>query len=71
MNFNDYGNFPVNLSFSACHDEACASIPVVNDDIAEYDESFGIGLERTPHLDRRISLSSETAVLNIVDDDGK
>ena len=66
---NDYGHSPVYLRFRACQNKACADISIVNDNITEYDESFGIVLERTPNLDSRISLSPESAVVTIMDDD--
>ena len=67
---NDYGHSPVYLRFRACQNKACADISIVNDNITEYDESFGIVLERTPNLDSRISLSPESSVVTIMDDDG-
>jgi hypothetical protein len=67
---NDYGHSPVYLRFSACQNKACADISILNDNITEYDESFGIVLERAPNLDSRISLSPESAVVTIMDDDG-
>ena len=67
---NDYGHSPAYLRFSACQSMACADISILNDNITEYDESFGIVLERTPNLDSRISLSPESAVVTIMDDDG-
>jgi hypothetical protein len=66
---NDYGHSPVYLRFRVCQNKACADISIVNDNITEYDESFGIVLERTPNLDSRISLSPESSVVTIMDDD--
>ena len=70
MYLDDYGQLQVFLSFSACQDKACTDIAISDDIIAEYEESFTISLERTPDLDSRISLSAESGIINIMDDDG-
>ena len=66
----DYAARSRTFRFHACQDTACVSIPIVDDDIAENDESFTVSLERTSDLDSRISLSPDTALVTILDDDG-
>ena len=46
-------------------------IPITDDCIVEHSETFHAHLLRTEGLDRRILLSSEPAVVNITDDDGR
>ena len=57
------------LKFLTCQKRACASIQIFDDDITENEESFIVSLERTSDLDSRISLSPNTAVVTILDDD--
>ena len=41
-----------------------------DDDIAENEESFTVSLEKTSDLNNRISLSPDTTLVTILDDDG-
>ena len=59
-----------NLSFIACEEIACATIIIVDDDIVEMNESFTISLGRTSDLNKRISLSPDSKLVTILDDDG-
>ena len=66
---DDYDNIQT-LDFDSCKESACSSISIVDDGTAEIDESFIISMERTPGMDNRILLNSETVVVTIEDDDG-
>ena len=50
---------------------ACADVKVVDDGLAEGNESFSVMLQRSNSLDPRINLSSSVAKLIVVDNDGK
>ena len=65
----DYENIQ-NLSFIACEEIACTTISIVDDDIVEMNESFTISLGRTSDLNKRISLSPDSKLVTILDDDG-
>ena len=50
---------------------ACADVKVVDDGLAEGNESFSVMLQRPENLDTRIKLLSSVANLTVVDNDGK
>ena len=56
------------LNFSGCEERVCVSPTIVDDDIVENEESFIVSLERTSDLDSRISLSTDTTLVTILDD---
>ena len=47
------------------------TIPITNDCIVEHDETFYVHLLRTDNLDNRIMPTTEPAVVNIIDNDGR
>ena len=71
MIFSDYESTATILRFAACQTRSCVDIPITDDCIVEYSETFHAHLLRTEGLDHRIFLSPEPAVVNITDDDGR
>ena len=60
------------LTFQPCQTVACSNVTVVDDEIAEGNETFSVMLERSDTLDSRIKLSTSAANLTILsDNDGK
>ena len=64
----DYESVSTTFIFAACQIQSCVNI-TINDDcvVEESGEVFSVHLRRTLGLDRRIRLSSESAVVNITD----
>ena len=67
---DDYGTRSVVLFFEPCETRACVTLSIVDDNIAEKNESFRITLERTSDLDSRIILNRRNGEVAIQDDDG-
>ena len=57
--------------FSANQRRLCVTISIVDDMVVEQRESFSITLERTPDLNSRITLSSDSAEVVIPNNDGE
>ena len=58
------------LSFSACENQSCMDIIIVDDTLNEQDETFNVTLERTLGLIENITLHPVDTVIEIIDDDG-
>ena len=58
------------LSFVACERRYCQTIPIINDNEVEKDKKFRVTLKRADGLDRRIIISTSSADVIIIDDDG-
>ena len=67
----DYETLSTTLMFAACETRRCVSVAIVEDILVESIETFGVTLERTPDLDRNITLSPVTEVIEIIDNDCK
>ena len=67
----DYLELSNTLSFAICETRRCKNMTIVDDLVDEPDEFFNYTLERTPDLDRRISLDPKNGRISIIDDDGK
>ena len=62
-----YQNTPVILQFDKCNRHQCHSIPIVNDNMLEGDETFYVILEGPADLDRdKILLDRVIGTINIV-----
>ena len=59
------------LNFSPCIHEVCTHIDIIDDSLAEINETFSLSLGRSPDLDSRISLSPVSGTVVIVDNDGQ
>ena len=71
------------LVFDRCQRKSCVNLTIVNDDVLEMVESFTVSLgnpnpnnsiqteDRFAHLTSRISINPETAVIHIIDNDGR
>ena len=66
----DYTPRSVVFTFGECKRQSCVNISIVNDSIVEKDETFSVALALAPNLDNRIKLDSESAVVEIIDNDG-
>ena len=66
----DYDDVSTTLSFSACENQSCVDIIIVNDALHEQVETFNVTLERTPGLNENITLHPMDTVIEIIDDDG-
>ena len=66
----DYTPRSAVFMFGGCKRQSCVNISIVNDSIVEKDESFSVALGSAPNLDNRIKLDSESAVVEIIDNDG-
>ena len=64
----DFIQRQVTLVFQTCQTMMCADIEVVDDEIAEGNETFSVMLERSDTLDSRIKLSTSAANLTILSD---
>ena len=58
------------LSFAACQERYCQTIPITNDNEAENDKTFRVTLMKPRGLDNRISISAPRADVTINEDDG-
>ena len=69
----DHQGVSTNLSFDRCVSEYCHRIPITNDMIVEYRESFYVSLARPDDLDERIKLKSDHIEREVIilDDDSK
>ena len=69
----DYVTTSKILNFTAGQHSKCVSLSIMDDTIAEREESFYVTLERTPDLDDRIILdpAAVRGLVEIVDDDGE
>ena len=56
------------LVFQACQTMVCANVTVVDDEIAEGNETFSVMLKRSDTLDSRIKLSTSATNLTILSD---
>ena len=64
----DYESVSAIFTFAACETRSCVDIPIIDDCVVEDNgEMFNVYLRRSPGLDHRIRLSSESAVVNITD----
>ena len=59
------------LNFSPCIREFCTLIDIIDDSLAEMNETFSLSLGRSPGLDSRISLIPVSGTVVIVDNDGQ
>ena len=66
----DYTPRSAVFTFGECKRQSCVNISIVNDSIVEKDESFSVALDSAPNLDNRIKLDPESAVVEIIDNDG-
>ena len=67
----DYTTVSTVVIFQQCETLVCEQINITDDLNLELTETFSIGLQRTPTLDRRIRLSPVNTVVEIQDNDGK
>ena len=67
----DYSqNTPVTLKFEMCDMTLCHSIPIVDDNVPEGNETFYVTLEGTADMDRnRIILDPADGTIEIIDDE--
>ena len=56
------------MVFGPCDRSHCVNVPIPNDNRVEATRTFTYRLERLDELDRRISVSSSTGRLTIIDD---
>ena len=56
------------MVFGPCDRKDCVNVPIPNDNRVEATRTFTYRLERLEELDRRISVSSSTGRLTIIDD---
>ena len=62
-------NTPVTLQFENCNMTQCHSIPIVDDDVLEGNETFFVILERASGSDK-IELYPVNGSIQIIDDEG-
>ena len=67
----DYEALSTTLMFAACETRRCVNVTIVDDIIVEPCEMFDVTLERIASVYSRISLSSMTTMIEIINDDGK
>ena len=67
----DYETLSTTLMFAACETRRCVNVAIVEDILVESIEIFGVTLERTPDLDRNITLNPVTEEIEIIDNDCK
>ena len=64
-----YQNTPVVLQFDKCNRCQCHSIPIVDDDMLEGDETFYVSLEGLADLDKdKILLDQVNGTIKVDDD---
>ena len=66
----DYQLSSTILAFGACDTRLCVEIPIVDDEVVEWTESFTVTLERRSDLNSRITLDPVDGVVEIIDSDG-
>ena len=66
---DDYSSVSATLVFDMTNDIQCVNISIENDEILEGMEDFEVILDSGD--EERVNLSPESAVVNIMDDDGK
>ena len=67
----DYETLSTTLMFAACETRRCVNVAIMEDILVESIETFGVTLERTPDLDRNITLNPVTEEIEIIDNDCK
>ena len=65
----DYLPVQHNMRFESCTSRSCVEISILEDTLVEIDEVFNIILERTPELDRDITLDPVEGQIKIVEND--
>ena len=64
----DYIGLSTTLRFPACETQQCVNVAIIVDDLRdEPEEGFGVTLERTPELNRRIILNPVNGEILIQD----
>ena len=66
----DYRTVPADVTFDSCDRVRAVSFPIIDDSRIEDAEAFTVRLERTSTLPAGITLSPDTATIEIQDDDG-
>lgn len=67
---DDYVEQDKLLVFTACQSRKCVDILIVNDEVTEKTESFGISILRSVDLGNQIQLEPSSGEIHVTDDDG-